>query len=572
MSNQDQYLKLWQQKRSELQVDINLPADWTAMHSILDQQLPVANPGASNTNLNSGSANMVKQLSHVATFKLIYIAAALITAAAITYLVVNHRAAVKNKKPAKTETRRDSVSNSKADASLINKQATDSAANHNPLADGVVNGESAVSALSKTAIADKNNAVVASNAGNNNTSGKNNINVSGKVNVDKHITGKGNTNLSGNHSPAVNSAANKNNSLNKPGFGGNTNGPRLLASANNIKSGLALNNHRVNNPARRGRSNNNVKKLSGNNTINSGSSDGQTEEYHQSDLNKLDNKTPGAARQANIVQLQPSPINFNTDNELLTNNYTTAGMAATASATKTKNRIGKPLIVKAAKDKISAGSNLDWGILVGVSTRGSFTPKDQNKNIYGSLPVDAYTGLFATYNFNNKWAVDMQVKLLMPNSVSGSYNHVFATRNDTGQIVKQTYKITDTRKIYSAQMPLHLVYNITNNFSVKGGPVINLPIKHFGRSSLTALTDTVVDSIGYAGRLADTINRITLKKRIGVGISAGVGFNYKRLLLEAVYYHGSQPYKIISPVGSYSPAVNNIQISLGFKLNKPKPK
>jgi hypothetical protein len=577
MSNKDQYLKLWQHKRSELPVNTDPQADWLAMHHLLDLQMPVVN----NATANSPGSDLVKQLSHFAKFKLFYVAAALITVAAITYVVIQHRATTKENKPAKTEVRADSVLNNDADTALINEQIRDSILQDAHLTDSV--GVKASTANTKA-----NNNGVDKNEENTNRSLTNLSAAKNKANKPGYLS-NGRKPITGNINNSSGSRSGANNS-------------RLLSSANKTTNGLAFTGNKAINSSR-SRVSNSAGRKSGNNTGQAINKQRQSQVARQEAINELNNRqitnntSNGNIMQNNISQspLWSSAFIFNADAPLLVNNYATPGIvntntalsnaantrilnapnAATANLTnaaKAKNQATKPSPTKSAGDKTNSYSSLDWGILVGVNTQGSFTPKDQNKNIYGSLAVDSYAGLFATYNVSSKWAVDVQVKLLVPHSTGGSYNHVFATRNDTGQIVRQTYKITDSRKIYSAQMPLHLVYNITDNISVKAGPVINLPIKHFGASSFTALTDTVVDSIGYAGRLADTINRITFKKRISVGISGGISFNYKRLRLEAVYYRGSQPYTTSSPLGSYSPAVNNIQISLGFKLNKTKTK
>jgi hypothetical protein len=554
MSNQDQYLKLWQQKRSELQVNANPQADWLAMNHLLDQQMPVSNNNAGNTNTGS---NLAKQLSHFAKFKLLYVAAALITAAAITYVAIQHRTAIKNNKHAKTEIRADSVLNNTADTVSI-----DSALQDNELTDSTANKETPTNAV------DTNGADATGNLGSDKSiGGKNSVDVNdNSINPvpDKNSIAKNNSNKSRNSSSGRNPV------------NGNANNSRLLSSANKINNGLALTGNSVNRSRGSGVSTTNNRRLSGNNTEQASNDGRQSQGANIAAANGSnngqipDNNITDNAQQTNsaLLQLLPSPFMVNKA-PLSVNNYTIAGTANKANIAKATNTIAQYKAAKTQKAKTPSNSNLDWGILFAVNSNGSFTPKNENKNIYGSLPVDAYTGLFATYNLSSKWAVDMQVKLLVPEKVSGGYNHDFSTRNDTGQVVTQTYKITDTRKIYSAQIPLHLVYNITKNISVKAGPVFNLPIKHFGASSLTATTDTVIDSIGYAGRLVDTIGRITLKRRLGVGISGGISINYKRIRLEAVYYR-SPPYKISSPAGSYSPAVNNIQISLGFKLNRTK--
>jgi hypothetical protein len=559
MSNQDQYFKLWQQKRSELQVDTDPQADWLAMHHLLDQQMPVANNNAGHTNQAS---NVVKQLSHFAKFKLLYIAAAIITSAAVTYVATRQRTAKPNKtKREKTEVRADSALHN-ADTATINNQAPDTVSYDKLLTDTTANGYTPANDPANTTVGDKKGLNAKRNA----------ISPVG-------ITDSDSKNKNGNPEnllPAPNSANGR--GRNPVPSRGGADRSRLLSASDKVTNGVAQNylkNTKNTSAVRR-----NNRTVTGGNAEQRNDDRRQPPDANGSILSKSGDERPAKVDRKNEavktntlpLELLPSPFVINGNVPLLINNYTTSQMADKTRTAKAKSRLGQPIVDKVNKDRSSASSNIDWGILFGVNTSGGFTPKDQNKNIYGSLPIDAYTGLFATYKVSDKWASDMQLRLLVPYSFSGNYSHVFATRNDTGQVVKQTYRITDTRKVYSAQMPLHVVYHLTDNVSIKAGPVINLPIKHFGASSLTALTDTIVDSIGYAGRLADTINKVTLKRKLGVGLSGGVRFNYKRLWIEAVYYRGAQPYTIISIVGSYSPMVNNIQISLGFKLNRSKSK
>jgi len=520
MSNRNQYLKLWQQKRNDLQVDMDPQADWSAMQHLLDQQLPVVNPNTNNTNPDG---NLVKQLSHFAKFKLIYIAAALITLATITYLVIQHRAATKNNKPAKNEVRADSI--------LQKNQQTDSTRNEIP--------------VSK---ASENNGVSDKNIGNKNSSRP----------LDSVAS--------------VNPVNGSVNNLSKSGLGTNKSSG-LLLSTNKIKGSLVLKGNKTNSHIK---SNNNINKRRDFNSNNAKLLANQSKQV--SGTNRVVVNSQNISQVVNdnlprtniiISQSWSVPFVFYGNDNLLVNNYTTAGIADVAKSIKTKNRIGQSLITKTPKIKTHTSFNLDWGFLAGVSIPGSFTSKNQNKNFYGSLPIDAYTGLFATYNISNKWAVDMQVKLLIPNKANETYNHVYTTKGDTGQMLQHSFKITDSRKIYSAQIPVHLVYNVTPAISVKAGPVINLPIKFIGLSTVSAI-GTFKDTVGYINRLIDTVNSVNFEKKVTVGVSGGIGYNYKRIKLEATYYYNPQPIKISTPLRSYTNSTNNLQITIGFKLNKTK--
>jgi hypothetical protein len=237
-------------------------------------------------------------------------------------------------------------------------------------------------------------------------------------------------------------------------------------------------------------------------------------------------------------------------------NKTGKNRSATGSKTKRTNFLGR--------SSSSAFANTDWGILLGVNSSGSFTPGAQNSNFYGSFPVDIYAGLFATYHLNSKWAINAQVRLLTPLNLSGSYTNE-NTRVDSAKLVK----VTDSRKAYFVSILVHAVYKITNNISVKGGPVINIPVKQInGITNVRRLTDNI-DTIF----LANTVNQLKTTRydqKINLGLSGGISFQFSRLSLEALYQKSLGGYNITSGFGNYKTSPGTVQISLGFKLNSSK--
>lgn len=253
-------------------------------------------------------------------------------------------------------------------------------------------------------------------------------------------------------------------------------------------------------------------------------------------------------------------------------NYYYSGLrsAATNKSSNSKNKTGKNRSTTSGKTKGAnslgrslsvAFANTDWGILLGANSSGSFTPSAQNSNFYGRFPVDIYAGLFATYHLNSKWAINAQVRLLTPLNFSGSY-----TNENSGVDSAKLVKVTDSRKAYFVSIPVHAVYKITNNISVKGGPVINIPVKQVnGATNVRRLTDNI-DTIF----LANTVNQLKATRydqKINLGLSGGISFQFNRLSLEALYQKSLGGYNVTSGFGNYKNSPGTVQISVGFKLN-----
>lgn len=187
------------------------------------------------------------------------------------------------------------------------------------------------------------------------------------------------------------------------------------------------------------------------------------------------------------------------------------------------------------------------------------------------MPFDMYGSLFATYNLNNKWAINLQTRLPVPHRASGSYSHIEEGKADTGQTAKTVNsKITDSRTMYTTDIALHMIYSVAPNIGVKAGPVVSIPLNQANGVSIVSTTGTPKDTIAYYSKLAEAINGTSIEKKIRYGISGGVSLSYKRFLLDATYYHDLQKQKISSSLGGYTSNTNNLQIAIGFRLNKKK--
>jgi hypothetical protein len=540
MRNSSKYLKLWQQKRSELQIVDDPQTGWLEMQALLDEHLPVTQP----VNLYTE-----EKLAHLVKYKWLYLLAAALVAALIIYFTLHQPIRTKNHKVNKTELEKDSVVNIRVnkparsinaapDSTAINTETNASAIN--ATSDKNPKRESKKNTL---AIITGNNINLADKAANsNNRPGAKYPATAFNHKAIKPGSNNKITNVSSSNAVISNrlSAVNKNNPSrlkhheNKPGLF-NWQTPAQMVTSHSL-------------PCR------------GNNQLTGSGKTGDSNKYGSQDRVDISGKVP-------VYQLQLSPpgLNFNWSvNTSLsiaiqnTNNKIAGKMAAGKSLADKK--------VKHVKISNSKTSGVDWGILAGINLPGSFTPKNQNANIYGSLPVDVFLGAFVTYNFNNKWAIGSQIRLLNPHMVSGSYTHANGSKIDTNQ----TLQINDSRKIYTIDLPLHLSYNVTNSLSFKAGPVISIPVKQVTGSSSFQTSKARKDTTAYYSTVTGALNNTGFDKKINYGISGGVTLHVNRLLFDATYYRGLQTQKVTSAFGSYTANTNGLQLTIGFKLNKTK--
>jgi hypothetical protein len=224
---------------------------------------------------------------------------------------------------------------------------------------------------------------------------------------------------------------------------------------------------------------------------------------------------------------------------------------------------------KSAKSKTTnpgKPSTVDWGILIGVNSSGSFTSKSQNRNFYGGSPIDVYPGLFMSVKLSDSWAINPQVKFFSPETISATYTHANQSKVDSGQQLS----ITASRKIYSISVPLYAVYKTGNIFSIKAGPVINFPVKQINASSLLQPASIKNDTTYYAKTIA-TLGNTNYQQSINISVSGGVSAQFKRWIFEAGYLKSLSGYRVSSGMGSATSNNGTLQFSIGFQLDKVKP-
>ncbi|GAB3913874.1 outer membrane beta-barrel protein [Mucilaginibacter boryungensis] len=561
------YSKLWQKKRDELNITADPDKDWLDMQQVLDKHLPQTHSATGG----SGASHLAK------FFKAGPIAGLSAVAIVATYLVVQLAGPKINKqqKPDILAGKHDTMivsntnphSNITADSAIISKNQT-------ALTDSVANNVVTNNKKTKPAgtLANVNNTAnqpagtLTANKAGHQPNGAAVLNSTQVLNSNKLLTHSNNNQspISGKYKGGVNrltqhgapfiaanTAAKGNNKPGKENAGngqpGGSNSPVKIDSLRNIlPAGLIGDNTQHQQTSTTDKQA--VQTGANNTNVQSG--------LNNADVKKGDNKS--AVSSGNNTSLNDS---------LAKNNPAKSnGRRRQPVVTSKDNKKDKRKKISNSNDSSSVhSSRIDWGILAGVNTSGSFTPKAQNSNIYGSFPIDAYLGLFSTCHFNEKWGINLQLQALNPQKISGGYSHANGSKVDSGKIIQ----VTDERKAWFVSLPVHIAYKITDNISVKAGPVINIPVKQLSiNNSLTPTTinkDTV-----YYKKVTGQIRAARYDQKINLGLSAGLGLEFGRFTIDATYLKSLSGYHVTSDFGSYKANSGSLQFTIGFKFNKPR--
>ena len=222
---------------------------------------------------------------------------------------------------------------------------------------------------------------------------------------------------------------------------------------------------------------------------------------------------------------------------------------------------------KSTVQQNSKPSAIDWGLLMGVNTSGSFTPKSQNANFYGSAPIDPWFGLFASYKLNNSWAISAEAHFFSPQNITTTYTHANQSKVDSNQ----SLTITASRKMYAVSVPIYAVYNAGNGLSFKAGPVLNFPVKQINTASVL-LPYSIRTDTTYYKNISSALSATQYRQNINFGFAAGASYQYKRFIFGASYLKSLSGYSINSGLGTYKSYSGTFQINIGFQLDKVKPK
>lgn len=531
---------LWQQKRKELPIDENPQTDWAEMHKLLNVQMPVSTGAVATQSV------FKTMLAHIAKYKLLVTMAALLAGGTITYFLLDNNTTVQTKQRNHQEIK------AKNDNAVQISQGNNLAVTDSVTSKAVVDDDNAVTNGTEKSLHNKNKASITdkhTSSGTSNTATKvaetawginNSANNKGRSDISK---------TSGLNNRISSLSANENRTI--------SSSDRIAVASKSKGNHSRSGNSRIN-------FNSSVSRIAGRNNI-------------QEDVHKARVSGPGTGRPAtglpaytlyrqkqDIVQPLPSQL-FSWDaNTLLIkkNNSNLPGKILEGTP-----NIKAPPSAK-IKNKKGWALPIDWGVLAGINTPGSFT--SANKKATNGVPFDVYLGLCASYDLNDKWSVNLQARLPSPHQARGNYSHTEDGKTDTTGTHTVNSKIIDSRKMYMVDIPLHLVYHVNPNIGIKGGPVLSIPLTDANGISTVTTTGVLKDSVAYFYKMSEALNNTKIERKIYYGVSGGVSLNYRRLLLDATFYHNFQAQKVSSSLGGYTSNNNTLQIAIGFRLNKKR--
>ena len=573
MKNLIQYLKLWQKKRDELRVDRDVDNDWLDMRGLLDEHMPVSD--------NAGGASPKKGISLFTTL--------LITLSAAAMFYVGHTI-IETKKRTAYNTHKLRHKKHRSISGADSLSVSDSLKSNQ---DQISNADSTFTAKNTTATA------AASDNGSNKNNGKSPVKADSASN--KTIPGQLNTDNRKKAADAQNSAVpanpsqtpdNKNINL-ASNNGKDRNNTQTSESSAGLSSNLSdlsdKPDKKLNLPGRRHKGKNNAQSpnlLSNSSRLLNNPKGqkpillGDRDNGKNSRLTKTldinpnvpaDNKNSLNSNNSIFTELYPGNVtpnqHYNTGvSPVLLPPPASQSLGTSQDLINSYPKLNNKPIFQASissrtqKSKTNPGTDnsaWQWGVLIGANSNGSFTSKNLNKNFYGSLPADVFTGLYGTYNLSPKWSVGAQMNVLSPQiAKGGTYARMYL--NYTDSIVTVHYKnVSNSKKIYSIQLPLYVTYSFMKNVGLKAGPVISFPVKQFNTATVTDTTSSILVDARY-----DT--------KTDYSIMGGISYKYKRIILEANYLNGITKHNILTDSLIHKGTNNTFQFSIKLQLGGKK--
>jgi len=555
MMNLIQYLKLWQQKRGELQVNADVNADWMEMSALLDQHMPgnTGGTGGSKPKLKPGSG--LGGMSFLSTVLIIVSITALVYFAAKAVKTKEKPDNTKNEKPSKN---RGFSGNDSSAQSGNTQPGTDSIGNVNQNSDAENktgrNGSAAKSDNQLSGQDSAGNATQLSDAGI--KTGKN----LSSAKSGKQQSGSDSAGNIKEYSDAENKTESKLSAANKKTLGAVNSDAAKTSSAEvsaikkgsgiktpNMAGGKDLNQaingtSPVNKMAKYGRSNS-KKGNTGTNRLGSsqdGASEDASSEPGSKDLSMTNDQYYA---QSNKLLLLPQPLQSPVVSSKEIENYPVETYRIAAQPRSSTS-------AKIQKDKAKLSNrSFEWGVLLGTNSNRSFTAQNQNHNFYGSFPVDFFTGAYGTYYLNQKWGIGTQANILNPMVVKGiTYTDPLAP-NKT---------MSDSKKIYSVQFPLFATYQLTKTVGLKAGPTISFPVKEF---STYAATDSISGSL---------ITHSRYDQKTDYSFMGGINLRYKWITFETTYLKGLTSHSVMSDSLIHKSTNNTFQFTIKLRLGTIK--
>lgn len=215
---------------------------------------------------------------------------------------------------------------------------------------------------------------------------------------------------------------------------------------------------------------------------------------------------------------------------------------APGNAAKLKDRKPKLPRIKKLKDKDSV--LLNYGIAANTRlTNGELS--------YGF-------GLFADYPLNQVIRLGLAARLNTTRSFSGIYTHKNFEEPDS----LPSFQFTDSRNLTVLDIPLNLEYRLSNVIGVQAGPMVSIPIRHFG-VKLTSVSINL-DSTSHREELLRDLNQTKVNK-VNLGFGLGLNVHFGRFGLNTRYEY-LKFYSFSNALGAYSQSYQGIQVGIAYRF------
>lgn len=200
---------------------------------------------------------------------------------------------------------------------------------------------------------------------------------------------------------------------------------------------------------------------------------------------------------------------------------------------------------KGKKASIFITPRYNYGLEIGINTAGK---------------VSFYFGAFGSYALNKRLLVNAGVRINSYRQLSGEYSHPSYYRPDS----LPPFKVIDSRKLLTFDLPLSLEYKISKTISVKAGPIISLSLKQMGINSKLAPIADLRDTVYHSKEINKSISSTAISKG-SFGFMGGVSFHLKKFDLNS-NYQLLTPYKVSNDLGSYRKTYHTVQIGIGYRF------
>jgi len=171
-----------------------------------------------------------------------------------------------------------------------------------------------------------------------------------------------------------------------------------------------------------------------------------------------------------------------------------------------------------------------------------------------------YLGLSGSYALTKHWLISTGLQFNTLRQLAGEYSHPSYYRPDS----LPPFKVNDSRKVLTLNIPLLLEYKINKAISLQAGPLLNLLLKQANKQGLVAPMADMRDTVYHSKEINQAISKTTVNQ-VSIGFTGGISLHMGRFDLNGRYQLLS-PYKISNDLGSYKATYQTLQFGIGYRF------